>query len=157
MKSTLKVFGMAAAAALAGLALASCLSLGSGGNDNGNGGAYGAGGAMAPAEWPEQGVWERYGIAGGLQQPPGTAVAMVHSQTYAGVTVFTVTLENANMATFDSLANQLEKKDGWSLSKRESSRREETVSFARGGSSVVFALDIRENGVAIMATPDSGQ
>jgi len=153
MKNTFKVLWMTAIVAVAGFSLASCISFGGGAGDvNGDDGP-GWRGAMAPAEWPSLDVWEQYGVAGGLQQPSGTTVAMVHSATYAGLEVFSVGLENTNRAAFDNLVSQVER-NGWAVHEKESSRREETISFVKGNSGLVLSFDGRDNNIAILVTPN---
>jgi len=156
MKNTFKVLWMTAIVAVVGFSFASCISFGGSGEDNGNGGLgrMGAMGAMAPAEWPSSDVWEQNGVAGGLQQPSGTTVTMVHTGTYAGMVVFSVGLEKANRAAFDNLVSQVERK-GWTVYEKESSRREEAISFVKGNNGIVISFNIRDNEVGIMASPNA--
>jgi len=156
MKNTFKILGIAAIVAVIGFSFASCLSLGNGGAGVAGAGFGRAGATTFTFEWPSQDVWERYGIAGGLQQPSGTNVAMVFTDSYGGLgSYLTVGLESANRATFDNLVSQIERKGGWTVYSRESNRNEEAIVFVRGGiNSIAFVFDTRENGISIMATPD---
>jgi len=151
MKNTLKVLWMTAIVAVVGFSFASCLTFGGGGNGDDS---QRWTGAMAPAEWPSLDIWEQYGVAGGLRQPSGTTVLIAHTATYAGLDVFSIGLQNANRAAFDDLVSQVERKGGWTVYERESSRREESISFVKGNNGLVLSFDVRENNIGIMATPN---